>query len=36
MAEAPQEEVAGRFFCHKCAVEIPRVLPVSKLFLLNS
>jgi hypothetical protein len=30
MAEAAVEDsVIARFFCHKCSLEIPRVLPVS-------
>jgi len=30
MAEAAvQDTPIPRFFCHKCSVEIPRVLPVS-------
>ncbi|KAK7862368.1 hypothetical protein R5R35_014389 [Gryllus longicercus] len=30
MAEAAVEESISRFFCHKCSVEIPRILPEYK------
>ena len=34
MAEAVVDGAMSRFFCHKCSIEIERLLPVSIFILL--